>query len=63
MFIPDEIDDPFSTPADKQIEAVDICERLQVRLKGRMRPDENEINAEAEWIYDRLTTYTPLRIN
>jgi len=28
MFNADEIDDPFSTPLDKQIETTDICERL-----------------------------------
>ena len=62
IFDADEIDDPFSTPHDKQIESLDICERLQVRLKDRMRPSEDEINTEAEWIFDRLTTYTSLEI-
>lgn len=63
VFDADEIDDPFSTPADKKIEATDICERLQVRLKDRMRPSEDEINTEAEWIFDRLTTHTSLKID
>ena len=63
MFNADEIDDPFSTPLDKQIETTDICERLQVRLKDRMRPDETEVNEEAEWILDRLTNYTSLNIS
>ena len=27
-----------------------------------MRPNEDEINTEAEWIFDRLTTYTSLEI-
>ena len=27
-----------------------------------MRPSEDEINTEAEWIFDRLTTYTSLEI-
>ena len=62
IFDADEIDDPFSTAQDKQIESLDICERLQVRLKDRMRPSEDEINTEAEWIFDRLTTYTSLEI-
>lgn len=28
MFNADEIDDPFTTPLDKQIETTDVCERL-----------------------------------
>ena len=28
IFDADEIDDPFSTTQDKQIESLDICERL-----------------------------------
>ncbi len=63
MFNADEIDDPFSTQADKQIEATDICERLHVRLKNRMRPHESEINAEAEWMFDLLTTYSSLKVD
>lgn len=63
LFNADEIDDPFSSAADKQIEAIDICERLQVRLKGRMRPDEAEVNAEAEWILDRLSIHSVLKLD
>ena len=63
VFDADEIDDPFSTPLDKLIEGKDICERLQVRLKDRMKPSDDEINTEAEWIFDRLTTYTSLKID
>ena len=33
-----------------------------MRLKDRMRPNEDEINTEAEWIFDRLPTYTSLEI-
>ena len=63
VFDADEIDDPFSTAADKAIEKEDVCERLQVRLKDRMRPSDDEIHTEAEWIFDRLTTYTSLKID
>ena len=59
----DEIDDPFSTPYDKQIEAKDICERLQVRLKDRMNPSAEEINTEAEWVFDKLMQYASLKID
>lgn len=63
LFDADEIDDPFSTKFDKDIEKKDICERLQVRLKDRMKPSDDEIQTEAEWIFDRLTTYTTLKID
>ena len=63
MFNADEIDDPFTTPLDKQIETTDVCERLQVRLKDRMRPNDEEINMEAEWIFDRLTTHMSLDVD
>lgn len=56
-FQTDEIDDPFSTAQDKQIAETDICERLQVKLAGRMKPDEAEISAEAEWIENRLAEH------
>ena len=63
VFDADEIDDPFSTPLDKEIQDNDVCERLQVRLADRMKPSDDEINTEAEWIFDRLTTYTSLKID
>ena len=59
-----EIDDPFSTALDKQIMDTDICERLQVRIKkNRMRPQAEEIEAEAQWIFERLRTHTSIRID
>ena len=63
VFPADEVDDPFSTKEDKQIEQTDICERLQVRLKGRMRPEDTELHQEAEWIFDKLTTHATLNID
>mmetsp|Transcript_5966 Transcript_5966/g.7229 ORF Transcript_5966/g.7229 Transcript_5966/m.7229 type:complete len:142 (-) Transcript_5966:407-832(-) len=63
MFPADEVDDPFSTKEDKVIESTDICERLQVRLKSRMRPDDAELHTEAEWIFDRLSIHSTLVID
>ena len=63
VFNADEVDDPFSSKEDKLIESTDICERLQVRLKNRMRPDDAELNAEAEWVFDRLTQHPELKFD
>lgn len=63
VFNADEVDDPFSSKEDKLIESTDVCERLQVRLKGRMRPDDAELNAEAEWVFDRLTGHPELKFD
>ena len=63
VFNADEVDDPFSSKEDKVIESTDVCERLQVRLKGRMRPEDAELNAEAEWVFDRLTQYPELKFD
>ena len=61
IFNADEIDDPFSTAADKQIAEIDIPERLQVKLKDRIRPDDKELHEEAEWVLDRLTSYSTMQ--
>ena len=61
IFNADEIDDPFSTAADKHIAEVDIPERLQVKLKDRIRPDDKELHEEAEWVLDRLTSYSTMQ--
>ena len=58
----EEFDDPFATPLDKQIESTDISERLQIRLKKRMAPSEQEIAEEADWIFDRLMNHRSLRL-
>lgn len=60
VFNADEIDDPFSTVQDQKMETTDICERLQIRLKNRMKPKPDEIMEEAEWIFDRLMNYNSL---
>lgn len=60
IFNADDIDDPFSTQADKQIAELDIPERLQVKLKDRLKPDDKELQEEAEWVLDRLTTYSTI---
>lgn len=57
IFNADDIDDPFSTAIDKQIAELDVPERLQVKLKDRIRPEDKELHEEAEWILDRLTSY------
>ena len=60
IFNADEIDDPFSTFADKRIAELDIPERLQVKLKDRLKPEDKELHDEAEWVLDRLTTYSTI---
>ena len=61
IFNADEIDDPFSTATDKHIAELDIPERLQVKLKDRIRPDDKELHEEAEWVLDRLTSYQTMQ--
>ena len=60
IFNADEIDDPFSTQVDKNIAELDIPERLQVKLKDRLKPEDKELHEEAEWVLDRLTTYSTI---
>ena len=60
IFNADEIDDPFSTIVDKRIAELDIPERLQVKLKDRLKPEDKELHDEAEWVLDRLTTYSTI---
>lgn len=57
VFQGDEIDDPFSSAADQKILKTDIPERLQVKLENRMKPSDEELTAEAEWVLDRLSFY------
>jgi len=56
VFNHDEIDDPFSSAADKKIAESDIPERLQVKLETRLKPSDQELQEEAEWILERLTS-------
>jgi len=58
VFHGDEIDDPFSSAADQKILKVDIPERLQVKLENRMKPTDEELTAEADWVLDRLSFYS-----
>ena len=57
-FNADEIDDPFTTPFDKEVAEKDIPERLQIKLKDRMQPTDAELIEEAHWILDRLVNYS-----
>jgi len=50
-----EIDDP----EDAEVLATDIPERLQMRLRGKPKPSEAELRAEAEWIADQLFPALP----
>jgi hypothetical protein len=50
----DEIDDYFTTENDKKIASTDIPERLQIKLQGRLVPDEGELEEESEWIRSEL---------
>ena len=58
MFNADDINDPFSTELDNRIAENDIPERLQVRLQDRIKPTEEELRKESEWVLDRLTCMT-----
>lgn len=57
IFHGDEIDDPFSSAADQKILKTDIPERLQVKLENRMKPSDEELTIEADWVLDRLSFY------
>lgn len=57
VFHGDEIDDPFSSAADQKILKTDIPERLQVKLENRIKPSEDELVQEADWVLDRLSFY------
>lgn len=54
VFNADEIDDPFSSAADKEIAEKDIPERLQVKLAGRLTLTPEELAAETDWVLDTL---------
>ena len=56
-FNADEIDDPFTTAYDKEVAEKDIPERLQIKLKDRMNPTNEELIEESHWILDRLCNY------
>jgi hypothetical protein len=58
VFHGDEIDDPFSSAADKKILKTDVPERLQVKLENRMKPTDEELTLEAEWVLDRLSFHS-----
>ena len=60
IFNGDEIDDPFSSAADQVMLKTDIPERLQVKLENRMKPSDQELTVEAEWVLDRLSNYSVL---
>lgn len=55
IFDGNEIDDQYATKADKVIADTDIPERLQLKLKDRLKPSNEELVKEAEWIFDRFT--------
>jgi hypothetical protein len=50
----DGLDVEFDTAEDKAILSTDEPERLQPRLKGRLKPSPEELNEEAIWITERL---------
>ena len=56
-FNADEIDDPFTTAYDKEVAETDIPERLQIKLKDRLSPSNEELIVESDWILDRLCIY------
>lgn len=51
IIIEDLDDDVFTTPEDTEILERDIPERLQIKLKNRLNPLDEEIVEESEWIF------------
>lgn len=52
--IGDGLDIELDTPEDKLAIETDISERIQVRIKGRENPSQEELAQEAIWITDRI---------
>ena len=52
-FEPAEKKERFRTQEYEAIREIDIPERLQKRLKSRENPTQEELSAEAEWIFSR----------
>lgn len=48
----DETEDVFMSPQDKEIVEADVPERLQIRLKNRLNPTDENLRQEAQWIYN-----------
>jgi hypothetical protein len=43
IFIHEDIDDYYGTALDQEIVEKDIPERLQIKLNGRLNPDDKDI--------------------
>lgn len=53
-FEPSLLEEHYKTSYHEKIRDTDIPENLQYRLGDRPQPTSEEIQAEAEWIYDRI---------
>ena len=45
-------DDVFTSPEDTEILEKDVPERLQIKLRNRFNPSNEEIIEESEWIFN-----------
>ena len=51
--ITDELDeDVFISPEDTKILERDVPERLQIKLKNRFNPSQEEIVEESKWVFN-----------
>jgi len=51
-FITEDIDELFGTANDVKIAETDIPERLQIKLNGRFKATDEELERESEWIFN-----------
>ena len=51
-FVTEDIDDLFGTTQDLEITDKDVPEKLQIKIGDRLNPSSEEIEKEAEWIFN-----------
>jgi len=59
LYEPGEMKGKYVTEADKKIKETDIPERMQLYLSGRLEPTEEQLNAEATWIWKQRKEKDP----